>query len=996
MKTSKQLLLFVFIIVTFISCKTLVTKINAKIDETNQKISEVKIPELDAVTSKLGIDSAINKISKDSTLLKIKAQTDEVTELLKKQIDEKLAKYKDSYNVTDFNYAITFGDNSASYEAEEGYKQAETFLYYLAEPQDIGNSPPKIQGQNYNYAGELFYVSNEFLKAEKSFNKAIEIYSNANMLDSSFAILTYSNLGLLYNTTGRYALSEASTLKALELNEKNRDNITGYAASLNNLSVLYKDMGKYNEAEIYINKAEKQLLENKEDTTVKYAIVLNNKAMLYQQTGKLDEAEKLLNQAIEIADLHINQKSATFVRLKVNLALLYQLKKDYERAEKIYNQAINIKKKRLGTKHPDYAMLLRNKASLYQQMGKYEDVENLLKEAIQIYEDKFGKENPIYAKTVYELGVFYQSQNKLDKAFDKIDEAIKIQEFTLSEHHPDLTATRENLAILYWQKNELELANQNYKKTLDEYIYQINTYFPAMNDHEKTVFWEQIQPKFIRYYSFAIEASKSNPEIVSDIYNYHIATKALLLNSSRKVKDKILKSGDKKLIKKYTEWQDLKGYIAKLYSYSNDDLKNQNINLDSLEEIVAVLEKDLTISSNIFKDAKSLNEITYKTISSKLISTEAAIEFIRLKKYNYLTEDTTIQYIGLVLKNNSTPKMVVFENGNFMEDKYIKEYKKSIMNGKSMEKFYTYYWEPLNELTKDSKTLYASLDGIYNQLNINTILLPSGNYILDEKNVMFVTNSKDIITLKISNAIKTSMYSKSAVLIGFPDYQLDYEASYILPLPGTKIEVSNIQTLLKTKSWKIDVFTEKNATEENLKKINNPYVLHIATHGFFIEAEETEQSLGRAFGIEPKRALENPLLRSGLLLAGADKTVLDADTVSNEETDDGILNAYEAMILDLDNTELVVLSACQTGLGEIKTGEGVYGLQRSFQIAGANSILTSLWEVSDEGTQDLMSFFYKYWLESGNKYDAFHKAQIDIKEKYKFPYYWGAFEIVGQ
>ena len=137
-------------------------------------------------------------------------------------------------------------------------------------------------------------------------------------------------------------------------------------------------------------------------------------------------------------------------------------------------------------------------------------------------------------------------------------------------------------------------------------------------------------------------------------------------------------------------------------------------------------------------------------------------------------------------------------------------------------------------------------------------------------------------------------------------------------------------------------------------------------------------------------------MRAGLLLAGADKTVRQMNTKDNNDTEDGILNAYEAMILELDKTELVILSACQTGLGEIKNGEGVYGLQRAFQIAGASSIITSLWEVSDAGTQDLMSNFYNFWLKSENKHEAFRKAQLFIKEKYKYPFYWGAFVLVGK
>lgn len=977
-------------IVLITSCATIIDIIKS----TGVKVPEIEVPEINipdvTITDNKIIDSAItNKINE-----KVNTATDEFLQRLDKELD----RFKDCYSVADFNYAISFGDNTAPYESEENYKQAKTFLYYLAEPDDVGKSPPKVEGQNYNYAGEMFYVSNKFAQAEISFKKAINIYESANLQDSTFAILTYSNLGLLYHTTGRYSLAEEYSTKALVLREKNHFDTVGTAASLNNLSVLYKDMGKYSDAEDYIIMAQNELEKRNEKQTVKYAIVLNNKAVTYQMLGKLEEAETVLNEAIAIADAELGDKSATYIRLKVNLALLYQLQKDYERAEAIYNEAIEIKKKRLGTKHPDYAVLLRNKAALYQEMGKYEQVEELLKEAVSIYQNKFSLEHPTTAKAIYDLGVFYQSQNRINEAITSLEQALSIQTKTLDKHNPDIAETLENIAIANWQNKTYIKATENYIKSLDEYIYQINTYFSAMNDNEKSIFWGQIQPKFIRFYNYALEIYDSNPEIAENVYNYHISTKALLLNSSRKVKDQILKSGDEDLILKYKTWQDLKGYIAQLYTYSEDELAEENINLDSLVLETEYLEKELYKTSNIFKEASDDNKITYKIINQRLSESEIALEVVRINNYKYLVEDTTIQYIGLILKQNSKPDLVVFENGNMMENQYSSEYQKAVHSGKSMGKFFDYYWKPLHEKTETIETIYASIDGIYNQVNINTILLPDGKYILDEKNVLYVSNTKDVISLKQKEQQNKKLENKSAFLVGFPDYQLDLpdEYAYVAPLPGTKVEIDNIKNLLEAKNWEITVLTGEEASEENIKKVNNPYVFHIATHGFFLEEAATSSTDSRAFGIEPMRAAENPLLRSGILLAGADKTVLEMNTTSSEETDDGILNAFEAMILNLDETEMVILSACQTGLGEIKTGEGVYGLQRSFQIAGASSVLTSLWEVSDDGTQDLMSAFYKYWLESGDKYEAFRKAQLDIKEKYLYPYYWGAFVLVGQ
>ncbi len=915
-----------------------------------------------------------------------------INEKYEKLWKETLIKFSQSYNVTDFNYAVSYGDNSTPYESKNNIKQAKSFAYYLADPTNTQEMPPKVKGQNYNYTGEILYASSSYISSERFFLKALNLYKKNRLTDSTFAILTISNLGLLYHTTGRYALAKEYTLQALQKRKKSADK-TGYAASLNNLSVLYKDMGLYTDAEDYIIQAENYLKKTDKDQTIKFAVVENNRAMIYMMTGKYKDAEILMKKALSIADKEVREKSPSYIRMKVNLALLYQETKRYTEAEKIYLDAIKVKKRRMGTKHPDYAVLLSNTATLYQQMGRYDKVESLLKESAEIFKNQFGKEHPSYAKAIYELALFYQSQNRTLEAEPLYKEALTVQQKKLGEHHPALTETEEHLAVLYWQKGELTKAAETYHKALNEYIYQINTFFPAMNEYEKTKFWETIHPKFIRYYNFASEAYKEIPEVRGMLYNFQIATKGLLLNASRKVKNQILHSGNRILISEYNNWQDSKNYLAKLYTYSDDELKEKNINIDSVETVVLNLEKDLNKKSASFKHSNSSKSVNYKQIATFLKPNEAALEIIRLNKYNYLMPDEQkITYIALVLKNNGKlPEIAINESGIKMESDDVDEYHKSIHSGKEMINFYKYYWEYINPLTTGIHKIYASVDGIYNQVNINTIQLPSGTYLFDEKDIRFVTNTKDLLNKK------TNYNTKKAFLVGFPDYKLDLPDKFaqLPPLPGTLKEVEMIKSLLKKNYWHVTEYTKKSAKEEVIKHVNNPYILHLATHGYFIEEKSVTADDTRSFGIEQMRAYQNPLLRSGLLFAGADKTILNLNTTDNKDKDDGILNAFEAMVLNLDKTELVVLSACQTGLGEIKNGEGVYGLQRSFQMAGAKSVITSLWEVSDEGTQDLMSAFYKYWLQSGNKHEAFRKARAEIKEKYKYPFYWGAFVLVG-
>jgi CHAT domain-containing protein len=231
------------------------------------------------------------------------------------------------------------------------------------------------------------------------------------------------------------------------------------------------------------------------------------------------------------------------------------------------------------------------------------------------------------------------------------------------------------------------------------------------------------------------------------------------------------------------------------------------------------------------------------------------------------------------------------------------------------------------------------------------------------------------------------------------------EGGKINLLPGTKTEVENIQKTAQIQNIKTQMYLRQDATEENINQLQNPDFLHIATHGFFLanlpEADEGERGFT---GIETKKYIQNPLLRCGLLFAGAENSLTPNEKPNNTNNssgnlgaEDGILTADEAMNLYLDKTDLVVLSACETGLGEISNGEGVYGLQRAFQQAGAKTVLMSLWTVSDEATQEIMSLFYQnLFTKKQDKRTAFRNAQKTLKTKYPQPYFWGAFVMVGE
>lgn len=480
-----------------------------------------------------------------------------------------------------------------------------------------------------------------------------------------------------------------------------------------------------------------------------------------------------------------------------------------------------------------------------------------------------------------------------------------------------------------------------------------------------------------------------------------------------------MRSNDAALIDQYNRWQSKKDFLAKVYKMPATTQKDIGVDEKQLEAEVNTIEKELSVKSEIFGRLTDQKFNTWMNIRQSLKAGEAAIEMISTR----INSDKEDIYALLIVTQQSqiNPDIVILNNRYELEGKLSRYYLNSIKQKVKDEISYNHYWKPVAEKLKGIRKVYFAAEGVYHQINLNTLYNPAtGKYLLDEIEVQLVQSTKDIVNRKV-----ISQKIKDVTLFGYPDYnnmrtledvkgkstnepaasngaeiigdttQRFFNGENILELPGTKIEVETIESLLRQKNIQIHRYVSDSATEGAIKKLNNPAVLHVATHGFFL-ADINYFGTDTLAGMSSRKLYDNPLLRSGLLFAGVKAAFSATADTQDDSQEDGMLTAYEAMNLHLDQTNLVVLSACETGLGEISNGEGVYGLQRAFQVAGAKSVLMSLWTVSDEATQKLMSLFYENWLNGKPPREAFRVAQLSLRGKYPEPFYWGAFVLVGE
>ncbi|HQQ93057.1 MAG TPA: CHAT domain-containing protein [Bacteroidia bacterium] len=894
---------------------------------------------------------------------------------------ESLEKQKDEYDASNFNYAICFIDNSSVFEAGE---KGNAFASNLLGGAKLLNKEEKsVEERAYTNLknGEMLMAGNKFYLAEQSFKLAKLLYEQAGKTSSDNYAQTVSDLGLLYQTRGRFNKAKMYHEQALDLRKKgqNKDMLL---VSMNNYSVWKKESGMFTEAESDFKSAID--FARNLNNQLGLALILNNLAMTNADMSKMKEAELNMQSALSEASKILEQEATNFIKLRINLACIYRMQKKYKEAEEIYLSAIAAKEKKLGA-HPDLAQLKKGLAQLYMDMGKMQDAEKLLLSAFDIQKRKLGENNPATLATEQELANYYRFTGLNAKAAEHITKVVSKKKTVYGEAHPNYVQALEDLALTQWQANKVTEAAANYKTVIDNSLNFINTYFDALNENEKTQYWDRTSNRLQRYFAFAASTWKKQNGLLEDFYSNCINTKGFLITNSSKIRNSIVSGNDEGLKQNYQDWLETKENLNLAYQMSKEELEQEKVNLDSLKKREDELERILSQKSALFKSAQEKALVKSSDIQARLSEGECAVEILELNEYkNGFTGQAT--YVAFVLKPGQITLVNLGDKKSI--DEAISVFRENVIHTKPENSAYATVWKALATALKDVKTIFLSLDGAYHQLSVNALKNESGNYLVDQNNIRLLSNTRDVLNIKSEQG--TAVKPTSAFLVGNPDFGKN---EIIDQLPGAEKEVKTISALMEKNKVKTQTLIGARATEAKVKEMKSPSVLHIATHGYFLEDVSQIES-NKVLGVDINAARENPLLRSGLLLSDCDN-VFDENYHPSTGKENGVLTAYEVISLNLDKTDLVVLSACETGLGAVKQGEGVFGLQRAFLIAGTRSLIMSLWSVSDEATMELMTLFYGNYIRSGDKNQAFQDAIRQIKTKYKEPFYWSAFVLLS-
>ncbi len=851
---------------------------------------------------------------------------------------------------------------------------------------------------------------------------AIPLYQKAIQRSKDFPTENDKNLvglsvalGIVYFRNDLYDESIAAYASALAYIDAGmipKNNVT-YGIIASNLSQAYQKEGMYGKALDYIAVALQCAKEADGIRSTGYASKLNTLARLYLDLGMYEKGAPLSKEALDIVE-EAEGKKRLYAILLGTYGALERRRGNFESALLIQYEALEIIENEFGQDHVNYARGLNNLATVYNETDSLDRAIGFLEKSLDITKHKSDKLSPEVLEYYNTLANLYFKSEDFKKALELYALVVAETKEIMGEHHPLYAPRLLSLAQTQRKLNNHDLALEYYSKTMGETGYQIEKTFSFLAEREREAFIEKISGRFSELLDFFFEVQDAYPEVNRMAYDIELATKGMLLSSVRDVRQKVMESGDPQLIQKYETWKVMKSTLQRQHSLP---LAQQKANLSQLEDEVELFEREISHMSGQSSTGGSLS-VKWDDVKAKLESHEVAIEF----SYRRADKEQSGNYSALVLHANSAQPLCIplFEesildsllagdkemDGHLISILYrgSKNVTNTSANSIRDTALYNLIWRPLSPHIEKGCTIYYAPTGLLHKIAFNAVKDGEGEYLSQRYALRQVSSTANIgqdVRMKIKN-------NTSVLLMGGMEFGSHASQTYRWDsLPGTFKEVEAIERMAKRKKVDVEVYTGSDANEAIFKQqVSGKTIVHMATHGFyfpktnidqpyedkdaFATAQEIVARSGRDISTMHLFANSDPLYRSGVVMAGANYYGIDELSKAGE---DNILSAAEISNMELQGTMLVVLSACETGLGDVKGTEGVYGLQRGVKMAGVQSLIYTLWKIPDDESAEFMGYFYDGIFSQLDISVAFRQALFKMQAKYD-PYYWGAFVLV--
>ena len=871
-------------------------------------------------------------------------------------------------------------------------------------------------------------------KALPLFERALAIQNKTLGPLQTDTAVTITNLALVYSKMGNNAKALPLFERALAIREKSLGpEHPDTAQSLNNLALVYNNMGDYTKALPLFERAlaikEKILGSEHSSTTMS----LNNLAGLYELMGKYEKALLLHERALANREKSLGPDHSETADSLNNLANVYNSKSDYEKALPLYERALAIREKSLGPEHTETASSLNNLASVYNSMGNDAKALPLYERALAIREKSLGPLHPDTASSLSSLGSFYNSMGNDAKAVLLHERALAIREKSLGPDHPETASSLINLANAYNSKGDYAMVLSLYERALaiqakvlgesnmDTSItcnsLAILQYRMGNHSASRSYGLRQISVEKEMLQSILLFDEKTRLSWQEKIQGYWMAcilTPEELAEFVLKTKGAVLDSIAEDCaialaesvsgVKSHflTEINSLQLKISKMAFE-----KGKEKEVEKLKNAIGQLQRNIALKYFGKERQRTSASITMADIVPSLVGGSILLDFIEFPDPK-ITGENKICYGSIITGEDNNPVFVRIDSGAAI-NRAIDSLRAAINQGNAAEveaqtKFLSEkLWQPVAaKIPEGAKRLFICPDANLNFLSFAALLESDGRFVAEKYPISYIGSARDLAK-KPSDKISKSMAifanpqfdasgknSKTTEMVAMRSAEADVFGSIALPpLPGTETEAQSLGSLATESGWNVKSALGKDATELSVRNTKKPGVLHLATHGFYLNSftppapegsrgmsvvgvkESAEEKKKNEKGVDPMRA-------SGVALTGAQNTLTSwSQRKAPDPETDGVLTAEEVGALRLDGTWMVVLSACETGVGEARSGEGVFGLRRAFMIAGAENLLMTLWPVADETTAKIMADFYKEAFATGDAAGSLAKVQRD-------------------